>query len=252
MGRDQWKNSGHQFRGAQAARSHLGNHGEPIRVPSWVLRIRHTGRLLGADRPGNHVIGGNNNLRHHRRRSSQSGETLLEKNHQELAEQRGRQRHHRRRHAPRIRTVLKIAAWGLFFTAMFGLSYIRRSLKSSECRDATETFYQHIEVKLLPWWLPGAGNLPTQEEMEEIKELAAQSENRRTQAGFRCQRCGHQANADANAAEVIRRRGLTTQAREGEPLGVPPEPKGAEARYPLSGSAREEVLHTGTSCQPKG
>ena len=80
----------------------------------------------------------------------------------------------------------------------------------------------------------------------------ADPENRRTQAGFRCQRCGHQANADANAAEVIRRRGLTTQAREGEPLGVPPEPKGAEARYPLSGSAREEVLHTGTSCQPKG
>ena len=29
-------------------------------------------------------------------------------------------------------------------------------------------------------------------------------------------------------------------------------PKGTEARYPLSGIAGEEVLHTGTSCQPKG
>lgn len=72
------------------------------------------------------------------------------------------------------RTVLMVATSGLFLTVTLGLSYISTQPKiTSECRDATEAFYQHIEVKLLPWWLPGAGNLPTQEEMEELKELAA-------------------------------------------------------------------------------
>ena len=72
------------------------------------------------------------------------------------------------------RTVLMVAAWGLLLTAMIGLSYISTQPKiSPECRDATEAVYQHTEVGLHPWWLPGAGNLPTQEEMEELKELAA-------------------------------------------------------------------------------
>ena len=56
-------------------------------------------------------------------------------------------------------------------------------------------------------------------------------ENRRSQAGFRCVRCGHQANADANAAENIRRSGVKPRAREdespgtGTALGAPPAPR---------------------------
>ena len=46
--------------------------------------------------------------------------------------------------------------------------------------------------------------------------------NRPSQSVFRCTNCGHEANADVNAAENIRRLGLTALARAGEPLGVPP------------------------------
>ena len=46
--------------------------------------------------------------------------------------------------------------------------------------------------------------------------------NRPSQSVFRCANCGHEANADVNAAENIRRLGLTALARAGEPLGVPP------------------------------
>ena len=67
------------------------------------------------------------------------------------------------------RTVLKIAAWGLFFTVMFGMSYISTQPKiSSECRDATEAVYQYTGVELHPWWLPVAGNRPTQEGTKEF------------------------------------------------------------------------------------
>ena len=67
------------------------------------------------------------------------------------------------------RTVLKIAAWGLFFTVMFGMSYISTQPKiSSECRDATEAVYQYTGVELHPWWLPVAGNRPTQEGTKEL------------------------------------------------------------------------------------
>ena len=46
--------------------------------------------------------------------------------------------------------------------------------------------------------------------------------NRPSQSVFRCLNCNHEANADVNAAENIRRLGLTALARAGEPLGVPP------------------------------
>ena len=48
------------------------------------------------------------------------------------------------------------------------------------------------------------------------------ADNRISQSLFRCTNCGHEANADANAAENIRRQGLETLARAGDPLGVPP------------------------------
>ena len=48
--------------------------------------------------------------------------------------------------------------------------------------------------------------------------------NRPSQSVFRCTNCSHEANADVNAAENIRRLGLTALARAGDPLGVPPRP----------------------------
>ena len=52
--------------------------------------------------------------------------------------------------------------------------------------------------------------------------------NRRSQSLFRCLSCGHEANADANAAETIRRRGLEILGRaDVSPTGdlrEPPEP----------------------------
>ena len=48
--------------------------------------------------------------------------------------------------------------------------------------------------------------------------------NRVSQSLFRCLSCGHETNADVNAAENIRRLGVETQARAGNiSLGVPPE-----------------------------
>ena len=48
--------------------------------------------------------------------------------------------------------------------------------------------------------------------------------NRVSQALFKCLSCRHEANADINAAENIRRLGVKTQARAGNSsLGVPPE-----------------------------
>ena len=46
--------------------------------------------------------------------------------------------------------------------------------------------------------------------------------NRPSQSVFQCENCGHEANADINAAENIRRLGLTALARARDPLGVPP------------------------------
>ena len=46
--------------------------------------------------------------------------------------------------------------------------------------------------------------------------------NRRSQSGFQCQDCGHTANADVNAAENIRRQGVTLLVRaENGPEGPP-------------------------------
>ena len=48
--------------------------------------------------------------------------------------------------------------------------------------------------------------------------------NRTSQSVFRCTNCDHEANADVNAAENIRRQGVETLARAGNiSLGVPPE-----------------------------
>ena len=46
--------------------------------------------------------------------------------------------------------------------------------------------------------------------------------NRLSQSDFQCENCDHEANADVNAAENIRRLGLAALARAGDPLGVPP------------------------------
>ena len=48
------------------------------------------------------------------------------------------------------------------------------------------------------------------------------ADNRPSQSVFRCANCGHEANADVNAAENIRRQDLKILARAGDPLGVPP------------------------------
>ena len=46
--------------------------------------------------------------------------------------------------------------------------------------------------------------------------------NRKTQSRFHCKDCGHTANADVNAAENIRRQGLTLLAREENGSSEPP------------------------------
>ena len=80
------------------------------------------------------------------------------------------------------RTVLKVAACGLFFTAIIGLIYLSAEV-SSECYAATEEISQYTGVEPPPWWLPKSWSLPTQEEMEELKELAAQFVEKDPEAG---------------------------------------------------------------------
>ncbi len=55
--------------------------------------------------------------------------------------------------------------------------------------------------------------------------------NRRSQASFLCPSCGHEANADENAAEIIRHLGLSdAQTKPANPLGVPPETRWVNKR----------------------
>ena len=75
-------------------------------------------------------------------------------------------------------TVLKIVGFGLFFAVIFGLNYLSsaENSASSKCYNATHQIYRHAEVEPFPWWIPETENLPTQEGMEELKELTAQLE----------------------------------------------------------------------------
>ena len=83
--------------------------------------------------------------------------------------------------------------------------------------------------------LLSAGYRYRRNESEETKEAQAHQPavlkmkfrdpgNRVSQAIFRCLSCGHQTNADINAAENIRRQGLEILAKARNiSLGVPPE-----------------------------
>ena len=55
-----------------------------------------------------------------------------------------------------------------------------------------------------------------------IRHRNAVTGNRPKQKQFRGLNCGHQANADVNAAANIRRQGLLPLAKAGSPLGMPP------------------------------
>ena len=56
----------------------------------------------------------------------------------------------------------------------------------------------------------------------QYRATTSKAGNQPNQSDFRCLNCGHEANADINAAENIRRQGIDILARAGEPLGVPP------------------------------
>ena len=80
--------------------------------------------------------------------------------------------------------LLLIASYGLFATLLFGTCLLRSEHQiSSECRDAEEAVYQHTGVEPDPWWIPKTLTLATQEEMEELKELAAQFVEKDPEAG---------------------------------------------------------------------
>ena len=62
--------------------------------------------------------------------------------------------------------------------------------------------------------------------------------SRKTQEQFRCASCGHEANADLNAAENIRRQGIQALGREDErPACAAGAHNGHQARYPLPAPA---------------
>ena len=99
-------------------------------------------------------------------------------------------------------------------------------------RQKLEYKCRRMERKFIP--VPAQGTSTTCAECD-----WTDPENRRTQAEFRCLRCGHQGNADVNAAENIRRRGVTSRARAdesprtGTALGAPPEtPRGLKHETP--------------------
>ena len=57
-----------------------------------------------------------------------------------------------------------------------------------------------------------------------LQYAATTAGTRVSQAFFKCLSCGHETNADVNAAENIRHQGVETLARAGNlSLGVPPE-----------------------------
>ena len=68
--------------------------------------------------------------------------------------------------------------------------------------------------------------------------------HRVSQALFKCLSCGHEANADINAAENIRRLGVETQARAGNSsLGVPPETLAVNKRNKTRPRADSRCTH---------
>ena len=68
--------------------------------------------------------------------------------------------------------------------------------------------------------------------------------NRVSQELFRCLSCGHEINADINAAENIRRLGVETQARAGNiSLGVPPETLAVNKRNKTRHKADPRCTH---------
>ena len=65
-----------------------------------------------------------------------------------------------------------------------------------------------------------------------------------TQSVFRCTNCDHEANADVNAAENIRRQGVETLARAGNlSLGVPPETLAVNKRIKTRHKADSRCTH---------
>ena len=68
--------------------------------------------------------------------------------------------------------------------------------------------------------------------------------NRPSQSVFRCTNCDHEANADINAAENIRRQGVETLARAGNlSLGVPPETLAVNKRNKPRHNADSRCTH---------
>ncbi len=77
-----------------------------------------------------------------------------------------------------------------------------------------------------------------------------QEGNRTSQSAFRCLVCGYNANADVNAAQIIRRQGLALVRADESPERAAGGPKGPQARHPLPTGGSAARRNADQSAQP--